>query len=279
MRELDDAGESRLVGVCDVLGEPPALRREVRGAAGGGVEDERRHALRMVVRRVDGDRAADAAAEQVRALDLECVEQVDALHGVVVPSEPLDAAAGLTRLALVEDDALELRRQLVDQAQPLVDRERPPVLELRVEAAGREAEERRPFAAQLVAGDDPVAERGRHQSPCAGRAPRTSARYVASGSPSKRWIARIRPSSQGPPPSPPSTGIDTADTAAAPASGPECRKSMSAAPASSMRFASFASSICAHTGMPAAASSSAFDSTLTRSAPSSSTRRAAASDA
>ena len=130
----------------------------------------------MVVRRVDDDRAADAAAEQMRSLDLERVEQVDALHGVVVPGKTLDATAGFARLALVEHDAAEPRRQHVDQAEAPVDRERPPVLELGVEPARREAQERRPVAAHLVPREDPVAERGRHQSPCTGRAPRTSSR-------------------------------------------------------------------------------------------------------
>ena len=49
---------------------------------------------------------------------------------------------------------------------------------------------------------------------------------------------RIRPSSQGPPPKPPITGIATAATAAAPASGPELVKSSRAAPAFSRRLAS-----------------------------------------
>ena len=49
---------------------------------------------------------------------------------------------------------------------------------------------------------------------------------------------RIRPSSHGPPPRPPITGIETALTAAGPATGPERVKSSSEAPASSRRLAS-----------------------------------------
>src|SRR6266508_2068938 len=49
---------------------------------------------------------------------------------------------------------------------------------------------------------------------------------------------RTRPSSQGPPPKPPITGILTAFTTAAPATGPELVKSSSEAPASCRSFAS-----------------------------------------
>ena len=51
------------------------------------------------------------------------------------------------------------------------------------------------------------------------------------------WASRTRPSSHGPPPKPPITGIETADATAAPATGPELVKSSSAAPASSKSFA------------------------------------------
>src|SRR3989449_8627926 len=49
---------------------------------------------------------------------------------------------------------------------------------------------------------------------------------------------RTRPSSHGPPPKPPMTGMETARTTAGPATGPECLKSRTEAPASSNRFAS-----------------------------------------
>src|SRR5881398_696324 len=41
---------------------------------------------------------------------------------------------------------------------------------------------------------------------------------------------RTRPSSHGPPPKPPITGMETARTTAGPATGPECLKSRSEAP-------------------------------------------------
>src|SRR5581483_3493267 len=106
----------------------------------------------------------DAAPEHVRPLDAEMVEERCALRGVGLPGQPLDASAGLTRLALVEDDAREAPAQLVDEPQPLVDPERPPVLELPVEAAGREEQDRRAVAPDLVARLDAVAEGGRHPS-------------------------------------------------------------------------------------------------------------------
>ena len=49
---------------------------------------------------------------------------------------------------------------------------------------------------------------------------------------------RTRPSSHGPPPKPPITGIFTAFTTAAPATGPELVKSSATAPASSSILAS-----------------------------------------
>src|SRR5579863_8363688 len=70
---------------------------------------------------------------------------------------------------------------------------------------------------------------------------------------------RMRPSSQGPPPKPPITGMATAFTTAAPASGPELVKSSREAPASSRRFASSTSLavIDACTGAPVQASMTA----------------------
>src|SRR5262249_33294716 len=96
---------------------------------------------------------------------------------------------------------------------------------------------------------------------------------------------RMRPSSHGPPPRPPRTGIDTARPPASPASGPECRKSSSAAPAASRAFACSTNSSrrfppwnSANTAIPASASdftTEAGASTLTICAPPSSTRRRA----
>ena len=139
--------------------EPAALGREVRRAAGRRVQHHARDPGRVGV---DDDRAADAAAHEVRALDAELVEERDSLPRVVGPGDPLDSPAGLARLALVERDTGEVPLEPVEEAQPLVDPEGRPVLERAVEAAGGEEQQRRAVAAHLVAGLDPVAGRGRH---------------------------------------------------------------------------------------------------------------------
>src|SRR5947208_7199625 len=175
----------------------------------------------MARRERRGDRAPNAATHDVRTLDTEMVEETEALRGVVVPGQPLETSAGLAGLALVEDDARERAGQVGEKAKAFVDAERAPVLDRRVEPSRREHEQRRPFADHLVARANPTHVGERHQSPLTGRPARTSSTYSASGASSSRWTARIRPSSHGPPPSPPSTGIDTASTTFAPASGPE----------------------------------------------------------
>ena len=67
------------------------------------------------------------------------------------------------------------------------------------------------------------------------------------------FTMRMRPSSQGPPPNPPTTGIDTASATAAPTTGPELVKLSRAAPASSSRFASATRSSFNSTGTASAA--------------------------
>ena len=64
---------------------------------------------------------------------------------------------------------------------------------------------------------------------------------------------RMRPSSHGPPPKPPTTGIPTASATAAPTTGPELVKFSRAAPASSSRLASATSSSFSSTGTASAA--------------------------
>src|SRR5216684_436816 len=78
-----------------------------------------------------GDRAAaHAGAHDVRALDLQVLEQSLALRHVVRPGNAFDAAARLAALAPVEDDAAVFLRQVVEQldagvyalSAPLLDR-------------------------------------------------------------------------------------------------------------------------------------------------------------
>src|SRR5262249_50305101 len=155
--ELDERGEPFVPGEGTVLGEAPMLGDAVARAAGRGVEDEPLDALGLRRGERDRDRAADAAADDAGAVDAEGVEEVGALAGVVLPRQALDAPARAPRLTLVERDAREALGEPVEQVQALVDPEGAPVLDRCVEAAGREEQERRPVAADLVVGLDPVA--------------------------------------------------------------------------------------------------------------------------
>src|SRR5437763_14406504 len=89
--------------------------------------------------------AAHAGAHEVRAPDVQMLQQSLALRHVVCPGDALDAAAGLAALAPVEDDAAVLFRQVLEELDPGVDALRAPLLYRRIEAAWRihRSEERR----------------------------------------------------------------------------------------------------------------------------------------
>jgi hypothetical protein len=80
-------------------------------------------------------RAAHAAAHQVRALDVELVQQPDALPDVVAPADALEASAGPARLAAVEGDAGVPLGEAFEQPEPAVDADGAPALQARVESA------------------------------------------------------------------------------------------------------------------------------------------------
>src|SRR6184192_893789 len=101
-------------------------------------------------------RAAHAGAHEMRAPDVQMVQQSLALRHVVRPGDALDAAAGLAALAPVEDDAAVLFRQVLEELDPGVDALRAPLLHRRIEAAWRVHQQRRPGADQLVARLDAV---------------------------------------------------------------------------------------------------------------------------
>src|SRR2546422_7572140 len=120
-------------------------------AAYGPIKDHAQRGLR-VGHAERGDRAAaHAGAHDVRALDVQMVQQSLALRHVVRPGDLLDAAAGLAALAPVEDDAAVLFRQVLEELDPGVDALRAPLLYRRIEAAWRIHQQRRPGADQLVA--------------------------------------------------------------------------------------------------------------------------------
>src|SRR2546426_12373255 len=65
--------------------------------------------------------AAHAGAHDVRAPDVQMVQQSLALRHVMRPGDALDAAAGLVALAPVEDDAAVLFRQVLEELDAAVD--------------------------------------------------------------------------------------------------------------------------------------------------------------
>ena len=157
--------------------------------------------------------------------------------------------------------------QVIEQPDPGVDPERRPLLDRRVEAAGREHQQRRSRADHLVARCDAVDGRGRHGvslpdgrsaldlAAAHARRHRRAERVeadpgdvgvgvggrdleplvgVADGG-MRHPHAAVEPGAAA---EPAETGIATAPTTAAPATGPELVKSISDAPASSRSFAS-----------------------------------------
>src|SRR3989454_8534631 len=123
----------------------------VLGAAYRPIEDHAQRGLR-VGHAESGDRAAaHAGAHDVRAPDVQMLQQPLALRHVVRPGDALDAAARLATLAPVEDDAAVLFRQVLEELDPGVDALRAPLLHRRIEATWRIHQQRRPRADHLVA--------------------------------------------------------------------------------------------------------------------------------
>src|SRR5207237_494460 len=200
-----DAGEPGAFDEFQMVGEALVRLDAVLRAADRPPEQHAERRRRMRDGEGHDARDAHAAAHDMRALDAQVLEQQLSLPRVMRPGDELDASGRLAALAPVEHDAAEFLRQVIEQLDARVDALRGPLLDDRVESARRVQQERR-----------------------------TAARPM-----------RTRPSRHGPPPRPPITGITTALTTAAPASGPEWRKSSSAAPAPSRRFASSTSSATA----------------------------------
>src|SRR5258708_34612936 len=100
--------------------------------------------------------AAHAGAHDVRAPDVQMIQQSLALRHVVRPGDALDAAARLAALAPVEDDAAVLLRPVLEELDAAVDALRAPLLHRRIEATWRIHQQRRPGADRLVARPDAV---------------------------------------------------------------------------------------------------------------------------
>src|SRR6185437_1187325 len=177
------------------------------------------------------------------------VEQPFALRHVMRPGDALHPAAGLAAFAAVERDAGKMLRQVIKEFYAGIHALRRPGLHHRIESARRVHQKRRARAEHVVTRVNAI-DRGRgHGTP-----------HPLIYRPAR--ARRTRPSSHGPPPKPPITGICTALTTAAPASGPELVKSSSAAPDFSRSFASAtsrsaasavacaAAEFCALYGMP-----------------------------
>src|SRR4051812_5939983 len=90
-------------------------------AADGPPQDHAQRRLRIGDGEGHDAGAAHAAADQVRALDLQVLEEQFALPRIVRPRDRLHAAAGLAALAPVEGDALEFLRQVLEQLDARID--------------------------------------------------------------------------------------------------------------------------------------------------------------
>src|SRR5688572_16846403 len=90
------------------------------------------------------------------------LEQPLALPDVVRPGDALDTAARLARFAPVEEDAAVRPREMVEHPCLGVDAERRPLVDRRVEPAGREQQQRLPRAHYFITCVDAVDDRRCH---------------------------------------------------------------------------------------------------------------------
>src|SRR5207249_12100511 len=114
----DNAGEAVLFDVREMIGEALVRADTVSRAADRPVQDHAHHHLGMGDAESDDRAAAHAAAHEMRALELQVLEQAFALRDVVRPADALDAAARLPGLASVEDQAGIFWGQMTEQLDP-----------------------------------------------------------------------------------------------------------------------------------------------------------------
>src|SRR3546814_9992941 len=82
-----------IIDVASVASPPPLLGQGREGSVEnrhGSRDHQRAHAVRIVRRKAERDRAAPAVADEVRALDPERVHEPDHHSGMVGPHRPLD---------------------------------------------------------------------------------------------------------------------------------------------------------------------------------------------
>jgi len=131
-------------------------------ATHGPVENHAQRGIRVGHSKGYRSAAPHAAAHEVRPLDAQMIQQPLALCREMRPCHTLNAAARLTALAAVEDDAGVPFGQVAQQPGAGVSAKGGPLLKSRVEAAGSEHQHGRARANHLVTCRDAVDFRGRH---------------------------------------------------------------------------------------------------------------------
>ncbi len=153
--------EAMLFDVRQMLGESRVAVDSILRAADRPPQHEAPRRLRVRNTKRDRGRAPHAAAQDVRAVDAEMLEQSISLLHVMRPRDPLDPAAGLTRFTSIEDDAHVRSRQVIEHLDPRVHAERCPLVQRRVETARREHEQGHAGPSHFVSCRDAVDDRGR----------------------------------------------------------------------------------------------------------------------
>ena len=158
-----------------MVGEALVARHAVFGAADRPIEYEARDHVGMGHCKRRHRRTAHAAAHQKGPRNVQMVEQSFALRDVMRPGHGLEAAAGLTAFAAVEQDAGVGLRQMVEELDLGVDALRRPSLDHGVKTARRVHQDRRPGADDFIMRRDAVDVDARHAQPLIWRPARASA--------------------------------------------------------------------------------------------------------
>jgi len=135
--QRDHAREAALLDVGEMVGEALVRADTVFRAAHRPVENHANHSLWMGDAEGDHRAAAHATAHEMRALEIQVIEQAPPLCDVVRPGDALDAAARLPGLAPVENDAAVFFRQVIEELDPRVHTLRFPLVQGRIEARRR----------------------------------------------------------------------------------------------------------------------------------------------